>query len=156
MGSHDPGADVGTQVGRAATFTIQLDRAYDREVTLSYVTQAGTATAGVDFTSQLGRVTFAPGQTSRQVSVLVMSDAALETNETFSLQVAAMAPAVGERVTAIATILDDDLSLPEGATPPVAAPSSPPAAPPAAGDPPPAAPPADMPPESLAAGVVAI
>jgi aryl-phospho-beta-D-glucosidase BglC (GH1 family) len=156
LGSHDPGADVGTQVGRAATFTIQLDRAYDREVTLSYVTQAGTATAGVDFTSQLGRVTFAPGQTSRQVSVLVMSDAALETNETFSLQVAAMAPAVGERVTAIATILDDDLSLPEGATPPVAAPSSPPAAPPAAGDPPPAAPPADMPPESLAAGVVAI
>ena len=70
LGSHDPGADVGTQVGRAATFTIQLDRAYDREVTLSYATQAGTATAGVDFTSQLGRVTFAPGQTSRQVSVL--------------------------------------------------------------------------------------
>ena len=156
LGSHDPGADVGTQVGRAATFTIQLDRAYDREVTLSYVTQAGTATAGVDFTSQLGRVTFAPGQTSRQVSVLVISDAAVETNETFSLQVAAMAPAVGEMVTASATILDDDLSIPEGATPPVADPSSPPAAPPPASDPPPAAPPADVPPESLAAGVVAI
>ncbi len=156
LGDNGVGGDAGTQVGRAATFTIQLNQAYDRQVTLSYVTQPGTATAGVDFQNQLGRIRFAPGETTRQVSVLVTADAVAEPNETFSLHVMPMAPAVGEGVTAMATILDDDAGLPEEVSPPPLPPAQPPASPPPASDPPPAAPPADLPPESLAAGVVAI
>ena len=148
--------DASPQVGRAATFTITLAAAYDEPVTVSYATQAGTATAGVDFRNLLGRVTFAPGEITKRVSVLVTPDALAEGAETFSLHVTPMAPAVGESVTAVATILDDDATdivAPPPADPPV---DVPPVDPPPASDPPPAVPPTDVPPESLAAGVVAI
>ena len=139
------GEDRDTEVGRVATFTIKLDQPSPEPVTLMYATQAGTATAGVDFTHVLGRVTFAPGETTRQVSVLVTPDAEAEGDETFSLHVMPEAPAIGEQVVAVATILDDD------AAPPV---DPPPADPPPDDTPPP--PPADPPPDSLAASVVVI
>ena len=148
-GGTDTG-DVTAEVGRAATFTIELASAYDVPVTLTYATHSGTATGGVDYTSQLGRIDFAPGETRRQVSVLVKPDAVVESDETFSLHVVPLLPAVGEGVIAVATIVDDDAT--DTAAPPVGVP---PTEPPA--DPPPASPPpADVSPGTLAAGVIAI
>ena len=45
------------------TFTVSLSAAYDQPVTVSYRTVNGTATAGSDYTSTSGSVTFAPGDT---------------------------------------------------------------------------------------------
>lgn len=57
-----------------AVFTVSLSRAYDQTVTVDYQTFDYTATAGVDYLSASGRLTFAPGETSKQVVVSVLGD----------------------------------------------------------------------------------
>jgi hypothetical protein len=92
-----------------AVFTVTLGRAYDTPITLTYATTAptplgfirnllhgdpvGAATPGQDFTAQSGTLTFAPGQTSQQVSIPVLGDAVIERNEIFGLTVYAEVPA---------------------------------------------------------------
>jgi hypothetical protein len=92
-----------------AVFTVTLGRAYDTPVTLSYATTApaplgfvrnllegdlvDAATPGQDFTAQTGTLTFAPGQTSQQVSIPVLGDTVTERNEIFGLTVYAEVPA---------------------------------------------------------------
>ena len=91
-----------------AVFTVTLGRAYDTPITLSYATTAPSplgfvrnllegdlvegATPGQDFTAQTGTLTFAPGQTSQQVSIPVLGDAVIERNEIFGLTVYAEVP----------------------------------------------------------------
>jgi hypothetical protein len=66
-------------------FTVSLSGAYDRAVTVDYATADGTATAGSDYAAAAGRVTFAPGETSRTATVLVSGDRLVEPTETFSV-----------------------------------------------------------------------
>ncbi|WP_319414306.1 Calx-beta domain-containing protein [uncultured Cohaesibacter sp.] len=99
--------DTGT---KQAVFEIQLSQAYSKDITLSYTTQNGTATAGSDYTAKSGTVTFLAGQTTASVSVTVSGDTSVETQETFSLVVtptSAIANSV-EDSSGIATILDED------------------------------------------------
>lgn len=56
-------------MSRSAVFVVQLSRPSSQTVSVNYATVAGTATAGTDFTSVSGTISFAPGQTSAQVSV---------------------------------------------------------------------------------------
>uniref|UniRef100_A0ACD5H665 Calx-beta domain-containing protein n=1 Tax=Desertifilum tharense IPPAS B-1220 TaxID=1781255 RepID=A0ACD5H665_9CYAN len=74
--------DTGT---RNAVFTVSLTPG-DLPVTVNYTTVAGTATAGTDFTPVTGSLTFAPGETEKQVTVQVIGDTVPEVNETFFLQ----------------------------------------------------------------------
>ena len=55
------------------------------EVTVDYRTQDGTATAGSDYTSTSGTLTFAPGEDKKTVSVPIMDDAVADNGETFTL-----------------------------------------------------------------------
>ncbi|MBU3750544.1 MAG: hypothetical protein FGM52_08840 [Mycobacterium sp.] len=121
-------------------FTVTLDRAYESTVTVGYTTTGALsnpgvetaeldarATAGADYQAASGFLTFAPGQTARDVSVTLIDDPVGEVSETFSLQIvatwaprAASAAAVGAAATppnqltgvvlasATATIVDDD------------------------------------------------
>jgi uncharacterized repeat protein (TIGR01451 family) len=68
-------------------FTVTLSHAYTHAVTVSYETaNAGSATAGTDYTPTDGSVSFDPGQTVKTVSVPVKADGeAGEGNETFDL-----------------------------------------------------------------------
>ena len=52
-------------------------------VTVDYATANGTATAGSDFIAASGSLVFAPGETSKSVSVAVQGDAEVEPDETF-------------------------------------------------------------------------
>src|SRR6185436_5307943 len=67
------------------TFTVTLSAAYDQPVTVSFRTVNGTATAGSDYTSRSGTITFAPGQTTITITVEVKGDNKRESNETFYL-----------------------------------------------------------------------
>jgi endoglucanase len=147
-GSHE---EPTPQAGREAVVTITLAAAHAEPVTLAYATRSGTATGGVDYTNLLGRVTFQPGETSHRVTVLVLPDTAVEGDETFDLHVVPMPVTAGPSSTATITIRDDDAASP--ADPGSA--TQPPDSEPPSGDAP-VAPPSDVPPESLAAGVVAI
>ena len=71
---------AGTQ---SATFTVTLSAASDQPVTVAYATADGTATAGSDYQAASGTLTFAPGETSKTITVLVNGDRLGEPNETF-------------------------------------------------------------------------
>ena len=68
------------------TFTVTLSAAYDQPVTMSFRTVDGTATTGDhDYVAQTGTLTFAPGETTKTITIEVMGDNKRETNETFYL-----------------------------------------------------------------------
>ena len=53
-------------------------------VTVAYATANGSAIAGSDYDSTSGSLTFLPGETQKQITVLVKSDALTESTETFA------------------------------------------------------------------------
>lgn len=94
-----------------AVFTVEMSRAHDAPVSLSYRTQDGTAKAGQDYQSRSGTLTFAAGQTRAEVLVPIVDSLAPEGNEQFYLRLAAPFPTVisaatGGAVTGTATIID--------------------------------------------------
>src|SRR5262249_47098764 len=90
-------------------FIVSLSAASSHSVTVSYSTSNGTATAGSDYTSTSGTLTFSPGQTSLTVPVSVLGDTVIESNETFNLNLSLPVNATINRGTGTATIVDDDL-----------------------------------------------
>ena len=65
------------------TFTVSLSAAYDLPVTVNYATADGSANAGTDYAAASGTVTFAPGQMSQTITVLVNGDSLAEPDKTF-------------------------------------------------------------------------
>lgn len=101
----------GDSGSREAVFDIAISRPSEIPLTVSYATEAGSATAGKDFTSVTGEVTFAPGQTGASVAVPILGDMAVEGSETFTFRVDSDFAANGAAdVAATATILADDTS----------------------------------------------
>ena len=91
------------------TFTVSLSAAYDQPVTLSYRTVNGTATAGNDYTSKSGTITFAPGETTKTITIQVKGDNKRESNETFYLDLFGLSSnALFTKNRGIGTILNDD------------------------------------------------
>jgi hypothetical protein len=67
------------------TFTVSLSAAYDQPVTVNYATQNGSAKSGSDYQATSGRLTFAPGETTKTVTVAVYGDTTTESDEYFYL-----------------------------------------------------------------------
>ena len=76
-------------------FAVSLSRAASGTVTVDYATADGTATAGEDYSSTSGTLTFAAGETSKTVSVPVLDDLIDEGEETFTLR---LSNATGARI----------------------------------------------------------
>lgn len=97
-----------------AVFTVSLDRAYDTEVTVGFatadLTDADAATAGLDYTPVAGFVTFAAGETTKQVFVPVLPDAVEESTETFGLNIYATLPSGSVRPSAVSVRMVDALA----------------------------------------------
>ncbi|HYE63971.1 MAG TPA: Calx-beta domain-containing protein, partial [Pyrinomonadaceae bacterium] len=69
-----------------AAFTVTLeDPPLDQNVTVNYATANGTATAGSDYQSASGTLTFNPGETTKTITVVVNSDQTTEPDETFAV-----------------------------------------------------------------------
>lgn len=68
-----------------ATFTVRLIAPREQTVTVDYATQDGSAVAGQDYVATNGTVTFAPGETSRTITVAVTADNPPEPDEQFSV-----------------------------------------------------------------------
>ena len=78
-------AAVTEAAGATLDFQVTLGRASASTVTVDYRTWDGTATAGADYTSTSGTLSFAPGETAKTVSVPVLDDAHDEGSETMTL-----------------------------------------------------------------------
>lgn len=67
----------------SAIFTVALSFAASELITVDYYVGGGTATPGADYTPQVGRLTFAPGQRTNIISVPILPDALPEPPEFF-------------------------------------------------------------------------
>jgi ELWxxDGT repeat protein len=100
-----------------ARFTVTLSSASAQNVTVEYATSDGSATGGSDYDAASGTLTFAAGQTSKQIDVQVRGDATAEGNESFFVTLRSPAGAVLEKTSAFAVIEDDDLTADVALTP---------------------------------------
>jgi hypothetical protein len=66
-------------------FNVTLNVVSGSTVTVDYVTADGSATAPSDYITTSGTLTFAPGEVSKQIIVLVVGDTVAETNQVFSV-----------------------------------------------------------------------
>jgi hypothetical protein len=66
-----------------ATFNVTLSNATVDTVTVDYATSNGTASAGSDYTATSGKLTFAPGTSSKTIDVQVTGDTVDEPDENF-------------------------------------------------------------------------
>lgn len=65
-----------------ANLTVALSAASSSAITVNYATTDGTAVAGSDYVAANGTLTFNPGETSKQLAVIVIDDTASEGSET--------------------------------------------------------------------------
>jgi hypothetical protein len=90
-------------------FTVSLSSASTSTVTVNYATADGTATAAdTDYVATNGSLTFAPGETSKSVTVLVNGDTKFEPDETFSVNLGSPTNASITAGTGTGTIQNDD------------------------------------------------
>jgi len=95
----------GTQT---ATFTVTLSAASASTVTVNYATANGSATAGSDYAATSGTLTFAPGETTKTVSVTVNGDTLFESNETYFVNLSSPSNATLSDSQGLGAITNDD------------------------------------------------
>ena len=105
-------SDVTKSEGRGGnnlfTFTVTLSAPSTGPVRVNYLTADGTARAGEDYTAVSGSLTFAPGEMSKTITVVVKGDKKKEANETFSLNLSGATGAGILDGQGLGTILNDD------------------------------------------------
>jgi hypothetical protein len=92
------------------TFTVTLSDAYDQPVTMSFRTADGTArTSDQDYVARTGTLTFAPGETTRTITIEVKGDSKREASDTFYLDLFGLSSnALFTKSRGLGTILNDD------------------------------------------------
>jgi CSLREA domain-containing protein len=91
-----------------ATFTVSLSNASASTIAVNWTAISGSASAGSDFITASGSLTFLPGETSKPVTVLVNGDTSDEPDETFFVQLSSPSNATIAKAQGTATIADDD------------------------------------------------
>ncbi len=96
-----------------ATFTVTLSNPSSLITIVEYATADGTAIAGTDYTKvEKTTISFAPGETSKQITVPVLGNLIDEPDKTFTVNLSNPTNAtLDSKVTATGTILNDDTPL---------------------------------------------
>jgi Calx-beta domain len=108
LSTSDPSVTEGDAGTRSATFLVSLSAASIDAVTVDYATGDSSATEPADYAWTTGTLTFAPGETSKSVTVAVMGDTMDEHHETFFLHLSNPGNAGLAELRGVATILDND------------------------------------------------
>lgn len=102
-------ADVTVAEGAEnATFTVRLSATSGRHVEAIYDTHAETATPDADYTAVSGTLVFAPGETTKTISVPILQDLLDEASESFDVQLAGAVNATFDDAVGRGFITDDD------------------------------------------------
>jgi subtilisin family serine protease len=90
------------------TFTVTLSAASTQTVTVNWATANSSAAAPGDFTAAGDVASFAPGEISKDITVLVNGDTTVESNETFYVDLSGAQNATISTSRGVGTILNDD------------------------------------------------
>lgn len=90
---------------------VSLTRAVTKTVTVGYLATGGTAINGRDYVLAGGELSFAPGQTTRTIAVLLRQDFLVESPETITLQLLSPSGARPGALKHTLTITDDEPRL---------------------------------------------
>ena len=97
------------------TFTVTKTGSTSLPATVSFTTQDGSAVAGSDYSPASGTLTFAAGETTKQVTVSITNDAIYEGAQDFNLVISNPVNAkLGDDIQKV-TIKDDGTGVPPGA-----------------------------------------
>ena len=99
-----------TEGTASTTFTITRSGDTSGTAIVNYATGNGTAREGRDYVAALGSVTFAPGETSKPVTVLIIDNAFVDGSRTVNLTLsgASGSSTLGAQSAATVTIADND------------------------------------------------
>ncbi|BAZ83501.1 hypothetical protein NIES73_47900 [Sphaerospermopsis kisseleviana NIES-73] len=95
-----------------AVFTVTRSGTASQPITVNYATANGTATAGSDFTSTSGTLTFATNETTKTIAISILGDTTVEGNETFFVNLSNPTNATIVDAQGQGTINNDDVALP--------------------------------------------
>jgi hypothetical protein len=108
LGIDDVSVTEGNSGTTNAVFSVTLSPTSTQTVTVGYSTANGTATAGSDYTSTSGTLTFAPGVATQTINVPVIGDTSAESSETFNVNLSGAVNATIADGTGLGTINDND------------------------------------------------
>ncbi len=94
-----------------AVFTVTLGQVSQLPASVNFSTADGTATAGSDYQATAGTITLQPGQTSATVTVTIIGERVVETDETFTVNLSAPAQASIGDSQGLGTIVNDDATF---------------------------------------------
>jgi hypothetical protein len=92
-----------------AVFKVSLSQASDKVINVDYATTNATATAPSDYLAATGTLTFTPGITSQQITVVVNGDGLVETDETFQVNLSNLVNVNPGDTLGLGTINNDDV-----------------------------------------------
>ena len=106
----------GNSGSSSATVTVSLSAKASQPVSVNYTTVNGTAQAGSDYLATSGTLSFAPGETSKTLSIPVKGDTTVESDENFQVQLSAATNAVLNSAASAATVTltNDDVASVSG------------------------------------------
>jgi hypothetical protein len=104
----DAGVTEGDRGVRTMTFTVTLSRASGLPVSVTYATVDGTAEAGDDYEAASGTLVFAPGETTKTITIVLTGDKEHEARETFCVELSGAVNAFLLDDLGVGTIFDDD------------------------------------------------
>ena len=106
----DASITEGNSGNKVLNFTVTLSKASGQTVTVNYATADGIARSTSDYMAQNGALSFAAGQTTKTISVVINGDTTFEGDETlFVLLSNATVASIG-RARGTGTIINDDTS----------------------------------------------
>jgi hypothetical protein len=91
-----------------AVFTVSLSSSSTQAIQVVYATADGSAFAGSDYIPASGTLVFAPGETSKTVTIQVNGDTQVEPNEFFVVNLPGSTNALISKAQGTGTIVDDD------------------------------------------------
>jgi hypothetical protein len=109
-------SDVSQAEGNNGTanfdFNVTLSVVSGQTIAVKYATTAGTATLGSDYQAVNGTITFAPGETSKPLTLLINGDSQVEPDETFFINLSNPVNATIVKAQGVGTIINDDSVTP--------------------------------------------
>ena len=104
--------DVSVAEGGTLVFTVTKSGATGSSVSVNFATADGTAATGSDYNAASGTLTFAPSETAKTISVVTIDDAAVEADETFSVNLSGASNATINDGVGNGTIVNNDVAPP--------------------------------------------